>query len=86
MDRNRGVLGPLLPPSQAVREYSPAEQHELEQMRRRAFVGSATQVGQQLRDLAAMLEVDELVIITWAHDPQVRRRSYELLAQEFALT
>jgi hypothetical protein len=26
------------------------------------------------------------VVNTWAHDPAVRRRSYALLAREFALT
>jgi len=25
-------------------------------------------------------------VITWAHDPAIQKRSYELLAQEFALT
>jgi alkanesulfonate monooxygenase SsuD/methylene tetrahydromethanopterin reductase-like flavin-dependent oxidoreductase (luciferase family) len=85
MDRNRGQIGPLLPPEQAVREYSPAEQEAIAQMRHNALVGSAAQVGEKLRHLATALAMDELVIITWAHDPQVRRRSYELLAQEFAL-
>ena len=31
------------------------------------------------------LELDEIVINTWAHDPAVRRRSYALLAAEFGL-
>ena len=39
----------------------------------------------KLRQLAARLEVDELVVITWTHDPAAQMRSYELLAQEFAL-
>jgi hypothetical protein len=34
-----------------------------------------------LRALAQTLGLKELVINTWAHDPQVRRRSYALLAQ-----
>ena len=36
-------------------------------------------------ELAAALELDELVINTWAHDPAVRRRSYALLAEQFGL-
>jgi hypothetical protein len=29
--------------------------------------------------------LEELVVCTWAHDPAVRARSFELLAQVFAL-
>ena len=86
MDRNLGRLGPLLPPEEAVREYSAAEQLALERLRANALVGSASTVGSRLRQLARQLEVDELVLITWTHDPQAQRRSYELLAQEFSLS
>ena len=86
MDRNTGRLGALLPPEQAVREYSPAEQLALDRLKANALVGSAATVGRKLRQLAARLEVDELVVITWTHDPAAQMRSYELLAQEFALT
>jgi alkanesulfonate monooxygenase SsuD/methylene tetrahydromethanopterin reductase-like flavin-dependent oxidoreductase (luciferase family) len=85
MDRNLGRIGPLLPPEEAARDYSPAEQFALERMRDAALIGSAETVGRKLRQLAARLEVDELVVITWTHDPAAQDRSYELLAQEFAL-
>ena len=39
----------------------------------------------KLRALAEELQVQELVVITWTWDPQAQRRSYELLAREFAL-
>ncbi len=86
MDRNLGRLGPLLPPDEAVREYSPAEQMALERLRSNAMVGSASTVASRLRQLAGRLDVDELVIITWTHDPQAQSRSYELLAREFSLS
>lgn len=86
IDRQAGRLGPLLPPGQAAREYSPAEQLQQAEFRRRALVGSAAQVGRRLRALAQELELDELVIITWTHDAAARRRSYELLAREFGLS
>lgn len=86
MDRNMGRLGPLLPPEQAVREYSAAEQLALERLRAHALVGSAATVGARLRQLAKQLELDELVIITWTHDPLAQQRSYELLAREFTLS
>jgi alkanesulfonate monooxygenase SsuD/methylene tetrahydromethanopterin reductase-like flavin-dependent oxidoreductase (luciferase family) len=85
MDRNLGRIGPLMPPEEAARDYSPAEQFALERMRDSALTGSAETVGRKLRQLATRLEVDELVVITWTHDPAAQDRSYELLAQEFAL-
>jgi luciferase family oxidoreductase group 1 len=86
LDRMRGVLGPLLPPDEiAARGFSAEEQPVVEATRRKALVGSAAQVGAKLRALADTLELDELVVNTWAHDPAVRRRSYTLLAQEFGL-
>ena len=54
-------------------------------MRGKAFVGSPGTVGAKIRKLAADFELDEVVINTWAFDPAVRRRSYALLAEEFAL-
>lgn len=86
MDRNLGRLGPLLPPEQAPRDYSPAEQLALERLRANAIVGSAHTVASRLRQLARQLEIDELVIITWTHDPVAQQRSYEVLAREFSLT
>jgi alkanesulfonate monooxygenase SsuD/methylene tetrahydromethanopterin reductase-like flavin-dependent oxidoreductase (luciferase family) len=57
----------------------------VEATRRNALVGTARQVAEQMRALAAELELDELVVNTWAHDPAVRRHSYALLASEFGL-
>ena len=86
MDRNLGRIGSLLPPEEAARDYSPAEQLVLERLREGALIGSAATVGSKLRQLATRLEVQELVVITWTHDPAAQMRSYELLAQEFGLT
>ena len=85
MDRNLGRIGPLLPPEEAAREYSAAEQLSLQRLRDNALMGSAATVGHKLRQLAVELDVDELAVITWTHDPATQMRSYELLAQEFAL-
>jgi len=38
-------------------------------------------VRDKLEALAARLEVDEIVVITWTHDPAAQARSYELLMQ-----
>lgn len=83
LDRERGVLGPLQPPDGIA--FTPDEDLRLQGMRRRAFVGRAGAVADRIRTLAAELQLDEIVINTWAHDPAVRRRSYALLAREFGI-
>lgn len=85
IDRLTGRFGPLLPPQEALRAYSPAEEAQAQALRRSSLVGSAQQVRERLEALAAQLQVQELVVLTWAWDPAVQRRSYELLARAFAL-
>jgi luciferase family oxidoreductase group 1 len=85
IDRQRGVLGPLQRPDDiAARGFTPEEDAHLAPMRRRAFVGTGPEVADRIRSLAAELELEEIVVNTWAHDPAVRRHSYALLAREFA--
>lgn len=82
IDRNQGALGPLQSPVEvAQRPYSAADQAAADRLRRTALVGSAKQVADKLSALSDALNVEELVVITWTHDPVARRRSYELLAQ-----
>ncbi|HVZ46257.1 MAG TPA: LLM class flavin-dependent oxidoreductase [Ramlibacter sp.] len=85
MDRNQGRFGPLLPPGEAEREYTEAEQFPRRELRRKAMVGDARQVAQRLQALADELELDEIAVITWTWDPAAQRRSYELLAGAFQL-
>ena len=85
LDRNLGRPAPLLPPEQAVRPWSEAEEATRSGMRRRALVGSAPQLADRLRALAEELQLEELVVITWTWDAQAQRRSYELLAREFGM-
>ncbi|WKB52500.1 LLM class flavin-dependent oxidoreductase [Eleftheria terrae] len=85
-DRARGVLGPLQAPELiAAGGFSAEDAPTVEASRRKAFVGDPRQVADKLRALAEELQLDELVINTWAHDPAVRRNSYRLLAREFDL-
>lgn len=85
IDRRTGRLGPLLPPAEAVRPYSFEEEAYRATLRQGALVGDAVQVANRLRELAERLKLDELVVITWTWDPRAQRRSYELLAEAFAL-
>ena len=57
----------------------------IEAMRDDALVGTATQAADKMRALSASLDLDELVVCTWVHDPVVQLRSFELLSQVFSL-
>jgi luciferase family oxidoreductase group 1 len=84
--REQGVHAALLPPDVAAAQaYAPAQQAIVERLREKSIVGTASQVGAKLRELAQRLELDELVVVTWTFDAAARHRSYELLAAEFGL-
>jgi len=87
VNRQRGMLGPLPRPAEvAAQGFNDEEMAAIvAPMRRKALVGSATTVRQKMEALANSLELDHLVVNTWAHDPAVRRRSYALLAQAFGM-
>lgn len=84
IDRNRGRLGPLLAPDD-LPPFSRDEETEMENLWASSYAGSAKQVADKLRRLAQEQQLDEIVILTWTHSRDVKRRSYELLAQEFDL-
>ena len=82
----KGVRAPLISPEAAAAyAYTPAERATIERLRTDALVGTAPQVAERLRTLAARLQIEEIVINTWTFDPQARRRSYTLLAEVFGL-
>ncbi|MFC7669851.1 hypothetical protein ACFQT0_22660 [Hymenobacter humi] len=56
------------------------------QNRGRVVSGTPEQVHAELTQIAAEYEVDEVTAVTITADFQDRRRSYELLAEAFALT
>jgi luciferase family oxidoreductase group 1 len=65
--------------------YTPREQMIVEHARRRCIAGAPEQVREQLEGFAREHAADELVIVTIAHDPKARLRSYELVAEVFGL-
>jgi len=82
--RDIGLRDALVTPEEAAAyPYSDAQRASIESMRRKAFVGTAEQVKTRLTELANRLGLDELVVVTWTHDPAPRHRSYELLAEAF---
>ena len=82
--RDIGIRDALVPPEEAAAyPYTDAQRVRIESMRRRAFVGTAVEVKARLTELADRLGLEELVVVTWTHDPAPRHRSYELLADAF---
>ena len=76
--------GPLDPPTadpQAWRTGAPGREAAVESAMSLSFVGTADDVAARLREQADRWDLDEILIVTYAHDPALRRRSYELLAQ-----
>ncbi len=84
-DRDKGRFGPLLSPEEAILNLSAEDEARMQSMRATALVGAPDQAADKLRKLASSLELDELVVCTWTHDPQVQLRSFELLARAFNL-
>jgi luciferase family oxidoreductase group 1 len=86
LNRDRGIFPPLPSPEEAAAyPYSEAERERIERMRARMFAGAAARVAERLEALGRELRVEEIAVLTAAHDPEARRRSYSLLAREFAL-
>ncbi|MGI8896713.1 MAG: LLM class flavin-dependent oxidoreductase [Casimicrobiaceae bacterium] len=82
----QGIRKSLVTPEEAAAHpYTQAEWATIEALRRKALVGTPEQVAARLTELAQRLELDELVIVTWTHDPAPRQRSYELLAEAFRI-
>ena len=85
--RDRGEFSALPSPEEATSyAYSAGEMARVERIRSRAFYGTPASVGAKLRALAAEYQIKEIAILTTLHNPEARKRSYTLLAQEFGLT
>ena len=54
--------------------------------RRRTIVGTPAQVREGIEAAASEYGADEVIVVTITYDHEARRRSYELIASEFALT
>ena len=54
--------------------------------RRRLVVGAPRTVRRGIESVAAEYGADEVMLVTITHDHEARRRSYELVAEEFALS
>ena len=82
MHRDRGILGPLESPEAAAAalaaSYDPAR---VAQFRQDSFVGTGPEVLARIEELKTRVGVDEMAVVTWTHDEEVRRASYTELAK-----
>jgi len=85
--RANGEYLPLDSPAEAAAyPYTPIDRERIARHRERLVVGGIDTVTRRLRPLVESTRADELMITTMAYDHAARRRSYELLAEAFALT
>jgi len=82
----KGLRKPLVTPEFAdAYPYTDSERATIDALRRKAIVGTGSAVAEHLTQLARHFALDEIVVVTWTHDPDARQRSYELLASAFRL-
>jgi alkanesulfonate monooxygenase SsuD/methylene tetrahydromethanopterin reductase-like flavin-dependent oxidoreductase (luciferase family) len=70
---------------EAQREKTTAGVLSFRPPRRRRIVGTPARVRAGIEQAATEYGADEVMVVTITHNHQARRRSYELLAREFAL-
>ena len=82
-ERERGRHVALPSPEEAASyAFTPAETARNMALRERSPCGTPDRVAARLESLGRTLGLDELAIVTAAHDPQARRRSFTLIADE----
>ncbi len=82
----QGDRRPVPSPEEALRELGATSRHSDEQGEwPRYFIGTPEKVRSRMEQMAAALEVDEMVCVSIVHDHAARLRSYDLLADVFEL-
>jgi len=80
--RARGQQGPFPSVAEAeAHDYSEADRSIVAHNGNRSFYGDPDQCRVWIESLAENYGVGEIVVLTICHDPDARRRSYELLAE-----
>lgn len=82
-----GQPAPLDPPVADLAAAVPAELMHLAHAHQAArAVGTPDVVVERLESFAAEHQLDELIVTTYTYDPQLRRRSYRMLAEAWGLS
>lgn len=84
IDRQKGILGTMMHPDKAGNWQSAQDEAQFKTMCQKSIVGSAEVVTQKMQDLSQELGIEEIAVITWAHDFEVRKQSYTLLAKNLS--
>lgn len=78
--------GGIPPPEEALAfDYTEPEREYLATLKRRSIYGDPAQVRERLLTMGERYGVDDFVVVTITYDYGARLRSYELLAEAFAL-
>ena len=81
-----GKESEILPSEEAMNwPYSEREKQIIRQERNRIVLGTPESVKNQLSIIKSDFEADELMVLTITGDYRTRIKSYELIAQEFAI-
>jgi len=84
--RDQGTFLALESPEAAAQHpYTEAERARLARYYADALIGTGADVAAGLRAMAERFELAEMAVVTWAFDPAVQRRSYELLARAWGM-
>ena len=84
--RAKGEYAPLASPEDALAyPYAPVDRNRIAENRSRVFVGTPAMVRERLLPLIAETQADEVMITSMIYDHTARIRSYELMADAFAL-
>ena len=81
INRDRGMLVPLDAPDDAAKALEAYDQGRVERIRRDSFVGTGPEVAARIEELKDSVGVDEMAVVTWTYDEDVRRASYTHLAR-----
>jgi luciferase family oxidoreductase group 1 len=83
----QGDRRPVPSPEEALRELGPAARYASDEHGEwpRYFIGTPDKVRSEMEQMAAALQVQEMVCVTIVHDHAARLRSYDLLADVFEL-
>ncbi|MFX0539267.1 LLM class flavin-dependent oxidoreductase [Ornithinimicrobium sp. Y1847] len=82
-----GQPAPIDPPVERLEDVVPTQLLPLAQAHQSVrMVGTPDRVVEQLEEFAAQHQLDELIVTTYTFDPELRRRSYRMLAEAWGLT
>src|SRR5699024_10192492 len=64
-------------------QFSQLEKEQMKDLRKQMIIGSPEDVKRDIESLHEQYEADEWMVLSIIHDEEKRRRSYELLAEQF---